>query len=142
MTDSEKLDRILAILERQPRAAAASPFPPAGGVAPDSELDSQYGDPVVERDPKLWTDKGGAAIAPCPMSGGPADWLDAVASFYDWQADRDVASGKTYIDKKTGEEKPSGGIQRKNAARARGWAVRVRAGKTKLRVKTEYVDQF
>jgi hypothetical protein len=130
VTDSEKLDRILAILEAQPRATTAAPQRAA--VADDADLDGPYGNPIVKRDPTSWAKKNpGKTIAPCVMSDGPADWLDAVASFYDWQADQDAANGKTYTDKKTGEEKPSGGLQRRDAARARGWAARVRAGKVK-----------
>lgn len=129
MTDSEKLDRILALLEARPAPTTAAPQRAA--AADDADLDSQYGNPEVKRDPPLWTKNNpGRSVAPCHMSDGPAEWLDAVAAFYDWQASQDETQGKTYTNKR-GEDVPTASFKRRDAARARGWAARVRAGKVK-----------
>ncbi len=123
------VDRILAILEAQPQRSSGAPQQAA--VADDADLDSQYGNPEVKRDPPAWAKKNlGRTVAPCLMSEGPADWLDALASLYDWQAGKDAEQGKTYTNKK-GEEVETAPFKRRDAARARGWSARVRAGKVK-----------
>jgi hypothetical protein len=98
-----------------------------GEVADDYDLDGKFGDPVVTKAPKKWIENGGAEYSG-HMSGLPSDFLLAVADFYDWQArmdDKEGKAGKTYRDKKTGEEKPvTGFLKRRDAARARGWAKR------------------
>ena len=91
-----------------------------GECAPDSDLDGQYGDPEIKKDPPRWQ---GRRYAPCRMSDTCPEYLDALASFFDWQAGKDDQAGKT-----TGNGKPSSSYKRRDAARARGWAQRLRAG--------------
>lgn len=91
-----------------------------GSVASEAELDGQYGDPEVRRDPssKYWS---GQSFVGCHLSGCPADYLDAFAKYKDacaWANDKDGSDKK----KKYAE------YDRRDAARARGWAARVRAG--------------
>lgn len=101
----------------------------SGAVASDYDLDSEYGDPAVRKNPSRWT---GADYAGCKMSECPAEYLDAVASLFDWMADKDDEAGRngeTYLSKKTGQPvAKSGAFKRKDAARARGWAKRKRDG--------------
>lgn len=106
--------------------AKDAPAPAASGdAASDYDLDSQYGDPVVKKDPPRW--KGNSFVG-YQFSQCPADYLDVLAGLLDWQARKDDEQGKTWTNKK-GEEVPSSSFKRKDAARARGWAARIRAGK-------------
>lgn len=89
-------------------------------IASDRDLDSQYGDPQVKKDPRDWT---GEQIAPRPMSECPAEYLDILADFYSWQAAK--AEEKNEV---TSAGKPVAPYRRQDAARARGWAKRIRAG--------------
>ncbi len=96
--------------------AAAPATAAGGGVATDAELDGQYSDPEVKKDPPRWK---GAPVAPCKMSAGPPDWLLVLADFKDWQAVQ--AAEKNEV---TDKGKPIADFRRKDAALARGWARR------------------
>lgn len=101
-----------------------------GQVASDYDLDSDWGNPTIGKDPKRWIEQGGASYAGCKMSECPAEYLDAVANLFDWMADRDDEAGRkgeTYFNKKQNKDVPKdGAFKRKDAARARGWAKRAR----------------
>lgn len=92
----------------------------AGRVANDQELDSQYGDPVVRKDPtaRYWT---GASYGGCQLSECPPDYLDAFAKYKDACA---------YVNEKEGKAEKQKYVEydRRDAARARGWAARLRGG--------------
>lgn len=109
-----ELAEIKALLLRggAPASSAGS-----SAVAPDSDLDSQWGDPEVKKDPPRWN---GAPQAPCRMSQCPPEYLDVFAEFKDWQAGKEE-------EKDTDEGRKKAGYCRKDAARARGWAARSRA---------------
>lgn len=111
----EKLDAILR--GGRPAVALAA----TGAVAPESELDSQYGNPLVRKDPKRWTESGGASCVGRKYAECPPDFLDALASLLEWQAGKDDEKG-------TPEGTKYAGYARKDAARARGWAKRIRSG--------------
>lgn len=127
-----KLDRVLA---------GGGGQAPALGVASDADLDGQYGDEEVKKDPPRWIKNGGDAVAPIRMSECTPAYLDEVASFCDWKAAKeDEASaeaarvGKTATGdalatalKTESDKKKYAGYSRKSAARARGWAARLRA---------------
>lgn len=106
----------LAALESRPASAGST----SGSVAPDADLDSQWGDPVVRKDPKRWLENGGASYVGVPFSQCPPDYLYALASLADWKASKDDEKG-------TEEAAKYAKYARKDAARARGWAAR--AGK-------------
>jgi hypothetical protein len=108
----------LAALESRPASSGSA----SGAVAPDSDLDSQWGDPVVRKDPKRWLESGGASFVGVPFSQCPPDYLDALASLADWKAGKDDEKG-------TEEGAKYAKYARKDAARARGWAARIRSGK-------------
>lgn len=85
-----------------------------GAVADARELDSQYGDPPVFKDPSKWQ---GPSYEGVPYSKCPSDYLMMLAGLLDWMADKDAGSD---IEKK----RKAAGYKRKDAARARGWARR------------------
>lgn len=116
-TLTERLDRLVATLAT-PAARPAPPSAPAGAVADDRDLDGQWGDPTVRKDPPRWT---GASYAGKRYSECPPDYLDTLAGLLDWQAGKDEEKGDEQSVKYAG-------YKRKDAARARGWARR-NAGK-------------
>lgn len=90
-----------------------------GQVAGDRELDSEWGDPVVRKDPKKWT---GDSYAGCHFSECIPEYLDELADLYDWMGDMDEKDNKMH------KGKPTAPYKRRDAARARGWAKRLREG--------------
>lgn len=116
---NERVGRIEGRLAGAPRASGS----PGGDVAPDSDLDSQYGDPEVRKDPKRWIEGGGESFVGMPFSRCPAEYLDSLAGFKEWQAQKDQEAGIP-------EKQKYVGYARKDAARARGWAARLRSGWT------------
>jgi hypothetical protein len=111
--------RLAALESRGPQAAGRGP----GAIADDRELDSDKGNPTIRRDPKRWLSNGGASFVGARYSECPADYLDEVAGFNEWAADKNERTlaaddpKRKYID-----------YDRRDAARARGWAARIRAG--------------
>lgn len=90
-------------------------------VASDSDLDSQYGDPVIRmKDPRDWT---GDSMMGLPFSECPPEYLDL------W-AERNDYFGKIADEEgtKANNGKPLSYYKYKDAARARGWAARKRNG--------------
>lgn len=88
-------------------------------IADDRDLDSQWGNPEIRKDPPKWIEAGKASYVGRKLSACPSDYLQALAGFYDWQADRDEKSGR--VDAKG---RPTAPYSRRDAARARGWAKR------------------
>lgn len=99
------------------QAAAQSP---KGEIADDADLDGQYGDETIRKDPsaKYWE---GESFAGCNLSGCSPEYLDAYARYKDACA---------YMNQKSGDESKAKYIDydRKSARRARGWAKRLRGG--------------
>lgn len=84
------------------------------------DLDSQYGNPEVRFMPRDWT---GPSYKGRKFSECPAEMLDMLASTLDYFGDKDEAEGAV-----TSKGKPSAPFKRQDAARARGWAARIRGG--------------
>jgi hypothetical protein len=105
---------------RENRMRQAQP----SAVASDRDLDGKYGDPVVKFVPRDWTggDFKGMTFSQCPP-----ELLDMLASSLDWSAGK--AEEK---DERTDKGKPIAEFRRQDAARARGWAARMRSGKCKV----------
>lgn len=80
---------------------------------PEVNIDGQYGDPEVRKDPPRWD---GASCVGKRYSQCPADYLDNLAGFLQWKAGKEEAEGK---DKYAG-------YSRLDAARAIAWAKRKR----------------
>lgn len=88
-------------------------------VADDRDLDGKYGDPEVRFNPRDWT---GDSCKGLRMSECPPAFLDLLAETFDYFARKAEETGEEY------NGKPVAPYKRKDAARARGWAKRLRAG--------------
>lgn len=109
------IDASLKELVRQKRAAAPKP------VASDRDLDGKYGNPVLKFNPRDWT---GAPCKDRRFSDCPPDLLDMVAETFDYFAGQAEAK-----DERASNGKPAADYKRADAARARGWAKRIRDGR-------------
>lgn len=111
------LKAMLALAQqRTARVAAAQPK----AVASDRDLDGKYGDPVVNmKDPRDWT---GPPMKGRRFSECPADYLDLLAERFDYFAQKADDEHEEY------NGKPVAPYRRTDAARARGWAKRIRTG--------------
>jgi hypothetical protein len=90
-------------------------------IASDADLDSQWGDPIVRtKDPRDWSKESQLGK---PFSECPAEYLDLVASRLDFFAEKAEAENTL-----TTGGKPVAPYNRRDAARARGWAARIRHG--------------
>lgn len=104
---------------KAPKSNGASQQKTGGGVVAEArDLDGQYGDPTVKKDPKQWP---GESYAGCKFSECPADYLDILADLKDWMADKDEQKG-------TPDGTKYAKYGRLDAARARGWSERKRNG--------------
>lgn len=132
MTDADvkrletKIDAIARHLGIGANGGGAKASAPAAGgeVATDAELDGQYGDPEVRKDPTRWQ---GESFVGRRYSETSPEYLDMVASLEDWRAGKDDEAGQRGELNNKGKPK-DGYFARKNAARARGWAKRLRSG--------------
>ena len=112
------LKAMLALAQqRTAQVRAALPKP----VASDRDLDGKFGDPVLKFMPRDWT---GASFKNCHLSECPPDLLDMVAETFEYFASQAEAKNEH-----TATGKPVANYKRSDAARARGWAKRMRDGK-------------
>ena len=124
---------IQRIEQRLDALTAAPPAQSGPAVASDAELDSQWGDPTVRKDPKKWPNGApydGPRFEGQHYSQATPEYLEALAGFLQWSADKDE---KTATDPGTEPETAAkkckyAGYARKDAARALGWARRMREG--------------
>lgn len=119
LTLLRSIDASLKVLVAQSRVNAPKP------IADDRDLDSQYGNPVLKFMPRDWT---GASFKDRPFSECPADLLEMVANTLDYFAEQSEQKGET-----TSSGKAVAPYKRKDAARARGWAKRVREGRVPVK---------
>ena len=84
------------------------------GIGTDADLDSQHGDPIVKFLPRDWT---GDEFRHQPFSACTPEFLDELAKAFDY-----------FARKKQEASDPKAKYEVWNAARARGWAARLRAG--------------
>lgn len=103
-----------------PTASIGRSTPTVGEVANDRELDSTFGNPEIRKDPtaKYWSGKSyvGKKYSMCPP-----DYLNALAEY--------LTACAFMTEKENNPDKLKyAGYNRKDAARARGWALR-NAGK-------------
>lgn len=99
------------------RAAAKAPK----AIADDRDLDGKYGNFVVKFDPRDWT---GASCKGRTLSECPAAFLDLLAETFDYFA---VEAERK--NERTDKGKAVADYKKQDAARARGWAARIRSGK-------------
>jgi len=109
-----KLDQLLAKPTPAPRAASSVS---TGDVkpAPDSDLDSQYGDPEIKKDPTRWK---GPSMVGKKLSQTTPEYCDAFMGLALWKVGKDM---------KAGDEKKAG-YARRDAERALGWKLRLERG--------------
>lgn len=131
MSDRDEVIRLLGSIDASLRQIAKH-FQPAAEVADDRELDSQYGDPVVKFNPRDWT---GHNMKGRRMSECSPEFLDQLAGVFDYFAGQAEASGET-----TNSGKLVAPYKRKDAARARGWAKRLRSGWKPARAASSFGD--
>jgi hypothetical protein len=114
------LRKLVVIAERKAEERVkAAQGKPDSSVASDRDLDGQYGDPEVKmKDPRDWTGEPqqGKRFSECP-----AEYLDLFADRLDYFAGKNAESDDEADRKKAR-------YQKLDAARARGWALRIRAG--------------
>lgn len=130
---AEALERVASACENylplilRALQANAPAAPPGEEVAPDSDLDGQYGDPVIRKDPNRWN---GESFANRHMSDAPPEYLDQLAEFFAWKAGKNADdAAKEHVDQvKKGKLEKYAKYARTDAARARGWARRKRNG--------------
>lgn len=121
------IDRGIKQLLTQRGGGSASSAAPAGtpvlasvAIADDKDLDSQYGDETIRFEPRDWS---GVAVKGSRMSECPPEFLDMLADTYDYFARKNAESNAM-----TTGGKPKAEYDRRSAARARGWAARLRSG--------------
>lgn len=107
-------DEILKLMRAGARMAQSGNGP---SVASDADLDGQYGNEPYRFDPKEKYWEGDSFIG-CRPSECSVDYLDAQAKYLDACA---------FMARKNGDDKKAG-YKEKDAARARGWAKRLRGG--------------
>ena len=113
----KSIDASLKVLATAVRAKATKT------AAGDRDLDGKYGNPQVRLTVRDWT---GEPMKGRRFSECPPEFLDILAETFDWLGDKEEREGTTYNGKPTAQYK------RQDAARARGWAKRIREGKVVL----------
>lgn len=118
----------IAVCAEAVNARRSAPGSTGGpGVASDRDLDSQYGDPQVKKQPRGWN--GPNQVGKRYSQTSP-EFLDMMADFLDWKAgknDEDAADETAEAEDRSSAKKFAK-YARADAARARGWAARLRAG--------------
>lgn len=114
----------IAVEIRDMLRGGARPTAAGGEIASAADLDSERGNPTIRKDPRDWK---GQSYVGRRYSDATPDYLDMLAALKEWQAKRDDDAGAR------GEKTPSGyprdgKFARLDAARARGWAQRLRNG--------------
>jgi hypothetical protein len=109
------IDASLKLLVAQKRAEQPK------AIASDRDLDGQYGNPQVKFMPRDWT---GPTFKGRRMSECPPELLDLLAETFDY-----FARKAEETDERTDKDKPVADFKRADAARARGWAKRIRDGR-------------
>ncbi len=107
----DKTLKELLALSKSKRQAA-----PTVDIAPDSDLDSQYGDEQVKFKPRDWS---GEFVKGQRMSECAPEMLDMLAASFDYFAEK-KRHDATMADKMFYDQR--------SARRARGWAARLRSG--------------
>lgn len=95
---------------------------PAGpkAIASDRDLDGKWGNPELKFNPRDWT---GPSHKGRKFSECPPELLDLVAETFDYFARKADENNE-----RTDRGKPVAEFKRADAARARGWAKRMRTG--------------
>lgn len=123
-TNEERIERLEKLVAEQGAVIAKLRAVFVGGGAGGHEsasaddLDGKYGNPSVRKDPPKW---GGVSCVGRSFSECPPEFLDSLAGFLDWRAEKEASD--------PAKEKYAR-YSRSDASRARGWAARIRSGWT------------
>jgi hypothetical protein len=119
---SEAIDLLRSIDASLKRLVGQQTATRPKAAASDRDLDGTHGDPVIKaKDPRDWT---GPSMTGRKLSECPPDYLDLWADRMDWFASQADEKGET-----ASNGKPVAVYKRLDAARARGWAERIRSGR-------------
>jgi hypothetical protein len=106
------LQQLTRIESKLDQLLGARTMPAAAPVASDRDLDGPHGDPTVRFKPRDWN---GEDFKGCKYSTCSPEFLDVLADALEYFAAK-------------GSDPKKAGYDRKDAARARGWARRIRSG--------------
>lgn len=90
------------------------------------DLSDKYADFTVRRSPPQWLSSGGEDYTGQPISTTTPEFCEAIASFLDWTAQKDEEKNHSYVNN-AGKTVFPAPYARKDAARARAWAAKLRA---------------
>ena len=127
--------RMIALEERMKKLEGGAQPPTHGKTLPfPIDLDGPYGDPEVRFDPRAWSGRSykGQKFSQCP-----AEYLEKLASAYDFFADKADRAGE--VDAKG---RPKATWDRMNAAKARAWAERNSGAGSAMSDEPEQDDLF
>ena len=126
LTVLRSIDSKLAVAPGRPVATPPAPVAPPGPlVAPDADLDSEWGNPEIRKDPPRWH---GQSYAGRRYSQTEPAYLDCLSSFLMWKAGKDDEGAMSTADADERARRAKfAGYTRKDASRARGWGARLRA---------------
>lgn len=120
----DALQQLVAVSKAAPAKPQKPPpmvaWPGERTVAPDSELDGKYGDPVIKTAPRDWNGPFRSGQA---MSESEPELLELVAERCDYFAQKNDRERQV-----TDQGVPKSKYDRSKAAKARGWAARIRKG--------------
>jgi hypothetical protein len=116
------IDKSLKMLVAIAQKRQTSTMPVNGSaIAPDSDLDSAFGNPAIKAaDPRDWP---GPSMKGKRYSECPPAYLELLANRYDYFATQAEINGTV-----TSSGKPKAPYDRREAARCRGWAQRLKNG--------------
>jgi hypothetical protein len=109
----ERIAAHLGIGANATKPSASGRAVASDAVADDRDLDSEKGDPLIRKDPPRWQ---GQSYAGCRYSQTEPQYLEVMADFLKWKAE----------NPRDGADPKYAGYDLRDAARARGWALRVR----------------
>jgi len=125
--------RLAAVEAGGARATSGGGGGDSHAVADDHDLNSEYGNPIVRYGlkPKYWSEQPDPFIG-YKFSECTPEYLDATAKYL---------GACAYMKRKEGDDKKAG-YKDRDAARARGWAAKIRAGyKAPVREQSDAADE-
>ncbi len=105
------------------------------------DLSDKYADFTIRRSPPQWLEGGGPDYTGHTISQTTPEFCDAIASYLDWTAAKDEAKNYSYVNGKGDTVFPAK-FARKDAARARAWAAKLRAKPSVVRSRRDDADEL
>ena len=126
MTQPRTTEERIASLEAAVALLAAS----VAALKPVDISGDKYADFMVRRSPPKWLESGGPDYSGQPISTTSPEFCEALAGYLDWTAQKDEEKNHSYVNS-AGKTVFPAPFARKDAARARAFAVKMRADATK-----------